>query len=442
MICRVSYSTMPTPSNSKDRYQTCLDTMYQLRRFGIILGLETIENILKKLGDPHTQFKSIHIAGTNGKGSVASALANILYRAGYKVGLYTSPHLVRFNERIQINNQPISNDRVVETYETVNAVHQGDREPTFFEFNTAMAFLEFSHQQVDWAIIETGMGGRLDATNVVTPELSIITNISLEHQMYLGNTIGQIASEKAGIIKHGKPVITGVRQKSAIAAVETAADDKKSPVYRMGQGFRIRRHPSGSFTYYGLDHTWPKVTPGLFGKHQADNAALALAACEVLNRNGCIISLDHIQEGLLTQKWPGRLEVINPSPMLLLDGAHNMNAVRELAGFLKSNLKNRKISLVSGILDDKAYPAMLKCLLPLCQRAILTQPKIDRSLAPDTLLEVAKEIISDVTAIASVPDAVNHAMDTSKPEDVVCVAGSLYLVGEVKESIENGLIPI
>ena len=433
---------MSTQTISEGRYQACLDTMYQLRRFGIILGLDTIQYILKGLNDPHKRFKSIHIAGTNGKGSVASALAKILQLAGYKVGLYTSPHLVRFNERICINSQPISNDRVVESYEAVKAVHRGDREPTFFEFTTAMAFLEFARQQVEWGVIETGMGGRLDATNVVTPELSIITNISLEHQMYLGRTIAQIASEKAGIIKENKPVVTGVTQKTAIKAVEAASRKKNATVHRLGDSFHIRRHPDGSFTYDGLNHVWKKLRTGLLGSHQAGNAALALAACELLNRNGTAISFDDMQQGLLTQKWPGRLEVVTQSPMLLLDGAHNMMAVRELAKYLSTKLRDRRITLVSGILDDKAYPEMLRCLLPLCTRAVLTRPKIDRSLSPDTLFEVAKDIISNVKVIASVTEAVTHAMRTSAPEDVVCITGSLYLVGEVKEAIENGLISL
>ncbi len=426
---------------SNDPYQACLTAMYQLHRFGIILGLSTIQTILKNLGNPQSNFRSIHIAGTNGKGSVASALAQILALAGYKVGLYTSPHLVRFNERICINNQPIPDDRVVKSYEAVKAVHQGDREPTFFEFSTAMAFHEFGRAQVDWAIIETGMGGRLDATNVITPALTIITNISLEHQMYLGNTIAKIAAEKAGIIKQNCPVVTGVAQKSAIRAVETAARDKNAPVYRMGDAFRIRRHPrSDSFTYTGIDHTWKGLRTGLLGSHQAGNAALVLAGCELLNRNGVNIAFDHIRKGLLEQRWPGRLEVVAQQPMLLLDGAHNMMAVRELAGYLRAHLKEKKIALVSGILDDKAYPDMLRCLLPLCDRAVLTQPKIDRSLPPDTLYDVAKGIISDVSVVKSVPAAVSHAMETSAKDDVVCVAGSLYLVGEVKEAIENGQI--
>ena len=182
--------------------------MYGLRRFGIKLGLTTIRKILKELGNPQQGYACIHVAGTNGKGSVASSLASILCQSGYKTGLYTSPHLVRFNERIQVNNRPISNKDVVAAYEAVRQVNFGRREPTFFEFATAMALYEFGRQQVDWAVIETGMGGRLDATNVIQPELSIITNISLEHRDYLGDTLSRIASEKAGIIKRRKPVVT------------------------------------------------------------------------------------------------------------------------------------------------------------------------------------------------------------------------------------------
>jgi dihydrofolate synthase/folylpolyglutamate synthase len=199
----------------KDTYNRCLKTMYGLRRFGIILGLETIKGILNTLGNPQNNFVSIHVAGTNGKGSVASALSSILHESGYKVGLYTSPHLVRFNERICINNRQISDADVVKSYHAVQQVHHGNRSPTFFEFATAMALYEFGRQRVDWAVIETGMGGRFDATNVIQPAISIITNVSMEHREYLGNTLAQITREKAGIIKQGAPVVTAIKQKQA-----------------------------------------------------------------------------------------------------------------------------------------------------------------------------------------------------------------------------------
>ena len=268
-------------------YDACLRKMYRLGRFGIILGLTTIQDILSSLGNPQDTFKSIHIAGTNGKGSTASALATILRLAGYKVGLYTSPHLVRFNERIQINGHPITDECVVAAYEAVNSAHKGTREPTFFELTTAMAFHEFARQKVDWAIVETGMGGRLDATNIVTPRLSIITNISLEHQAYLGKTIPKITGEKAGIIKEGVPVVTGVRQPSAVRVLTQHAKEKNAPLYRLGEDFGVRRHPgSESFTYCGITSVWKNMRSGLAGRYQADNAALVLAACELLSAAG------------------------------------------------------------------------------------------------------------------------------------------------------------
>ena len=417
--------------------------MYSLRRFGIILGLSTIRGLLAGLGNPQETFRSIHIAGTNGKGSVASALATIFYLAGYRVGLYTSPHLVHFNERICINGKPISNEHVVDAYEAVRSVHQGDREPTFFEFSTAMAFHEFGRKKVDWAIIETGMGGRLDATNVISPALSIITNISLEHQAYLGSTLPKIAAEKAGIIKQGVPVVTGVSQPSVVRTVLEQAGKKQAPAYRLGNQFRIRRNPgSDRFTYFGVDAAvWKDIRTRLLGRYQVDNAALVLAACEILNRDKTArLPEAEIRKGLLENSWPGRLEVLSDAPLVLLDGAHNMAAIRPLARFLSERFAGRYITLVSGILDDKAYPEMLGCLLPRCNRVILTQPKIDRAIPADALKKVAEKIIADVSVIPDVPSALNYAIRTSKPDHVICIAGSLYLVGEVKEAIETGSV--
>ncbi|MDX9787731.1 MAG: folylpolyglutamate synthase/dihydrofolate synthase family protein [Desulfobacterales bacterium] len=423
-----------------NEYADCLKKMFGLRRFGIKLGLDIISGMLTGLGSPQQQFRCIHIAGTNGKGSVASTLATILQTAGYRVGLYTSPHLVHFNERIQTNGQPISNESVVASYLAVEKAHQGNREPTFFEFTTAMALYEFSRQQVDWAIIETGMGGRLDATNVLRPNLSIITNISLEHQSYLGNTLAAIAAEKGGIIKEGVPVITGAGQKPVIEVLTRIAQKKSAPLYRFGNAFRIRRHPDGTFTYYGLDQQWAKLRTGLKGEHQAKNAALVLAACEVLNRLGLKLLFDHLQAGLLNTHWPGRLEIISESPLVILDGAHNLSAVRILSQYLAAHYADRNITLVTGILDDKAYTPMLRQLLPLCKKAVFTQPKIDRALPPETFLTVAKEFIPSPEVIPSVPDAVAHAVQTAKKDEVICIAGSLYLVGEVKGAIEAGTL--
>jgi dihydrofolate synthase/folylpolyglutamate synthase len=424
----------------KKSYKSCLKTMYGFRRFGIKLGLSTIREILKGLGNPHQGYGCIHVAGTNGKGSVASSLASILYQSGYKTGLYTSPHLVRFNERIQVNNRPISNKNVVAAYEGVRQVHHGKREPTFFEFATAMALYEFSRQQVDWAVIETGMGGRLDATNIIQPALSIITNISLEHRDYLGDTLTQIAAEKAGIIKRRKPVITAIRQKEARRVVEEIAAGRNAPLYRLGRDFRVRRQQPGSFSYYGLENTWHNLQTALRGSHQADNAALVLAACELLNKRQTDLNQTDIRKGLITNHWPGRLETVSKNPLIILDGAHNQAAARNLARFLSSNLTGRKITLVIGILDDKPYKIMLKSLMPLANRVVLTRAKIDRALDPEKLEKVAQSYRVKRTIIPEVARAVEYAVDTSAPDDAICIAGSLYVVGEAKEAFDKGLL--
>ena len=423
---------MPMKPNPPTTYSDCLKSMYGLRRFGIKLGLSTIQQILSGLGNPQHRYACIHVAGTNGKGSVASFLAAILKASGYKVGLYTSPHLVRFNERICVNNQQISDENVVSAYRAVTDVHGGDREPTFFEYTTAMALYEFGRQAVDWAVIETGMGGRLDATNVLQPVVSIITNVSLEHQGYLGKTLAEIAGEKGGIIKRNTPVVTAVSQPSAISVLENLASELSAPLFRLKKDFRVRRNADHTFSYYGLDHVWRGITTSLTGSHQVENAALVLAACELLNRNNTIISIEHIQTGLNNTRWPGRLEVVSDHPMIILDGAHNLNASKELAKYLRTELKGRRITLVIGILEDKPYAAILENLLPACSRVILTSPKIDRALPVDTLYPIAAAITADVQKIPDVSRAIAFAVQNARPDEVICVAGSLYVVGEAK----------
>jgi dihydrofolate synthase/folylpolyglutamate synthase len=418
-------------------YEKCLTAMYGLHRFGIKLGLDIISGILNSLDNPQETFNCIHIAGTNGKGSVAAALSTILHRAGYRTGLYTSPHLVSFNERICIDNQPVSDDDIVAAHAKVTGAFKGDRETTFFELATAMALYEFGRKRVDWAVIETGMGGRLDATNVLNPDLCIITNISLEHQSYLGDTIAQIAGEKGGIIKKGIPVITGVRQPEAISTIDKIASEKAAPLYRFKEAFNIRPLSDNTFDYRGIDTGLDRVAVGLFGDHQLENAALVLAACETLNRTGkATLPEEAMRYGLKENKWPGRLEIVAGSPTLLLDGAHNLVACETLAHFLKTRFAHRDITLVVGILDDKPYEKMLALLVPACKKLILTRPIIDRALEPEALLPVVKPYAKETTIIPSVPDAVNHAIDTAGADEVVCIAGSLYVVGEARQMLD------
>ncbi len=420
-----------------DAYQSILKEMFALRRFGIKLGLSTVKGMLKGLGNPHKQFHSIHVAGTNGKGSIASLLSAVLQKTGCKVGRYTSPHLVRFNERICINGKPISDRRVISAYRAVKRVCRGIRQPTFFEFTTVMAFYEFSRRKVDWAVIETGMGGRLDATNVLSPVLSIISNISLEHQSYLGNTLERIAAEKGGIIKAGTPVVTGAHQAGVIRVLDEIAASKSASLYRLGSDFRVRKYRNGMFTYFGMGQTLRKLAIGLHGSHQIKNAALVLAACELLNKNRVSIAPQDIYSGLAEAVWPGRLEVASTNPLIILDGAHNRIAARRLADYFCKCLSGYSITLVAGILEDKPYTDMLKSLLPHCRRVILTRPQINRGLPPEILHDAAKKLITDITVCPDVESAVNRALDTASAEDAICIAGSLYVVGEAKTALQK-----
>ena len=417
-------------------YQECLASMFRLHRFGIKLGLETISAMLSALGDPQNQFRSIHIAGTNGKGSVAAMLATVLRLAGYNVGRYTSPHLERFNERICINDQPIDDEAVVRSCQRAMAIEGLPRQPTFFEFTTAMALDEFARQKVQWAVIETGMGGRLDATNVLHPVLSVITNISLEHRAYLGATIAEIAGEKAGIIKSNTPVVTGVHQQSAGNVIADQASKLGAPLYRHGREFRCRRLPNMQFDYYGIHHTYKKLHLGLSGDHQVDNASLVLAACELLEINGhATIKEETLRKGLEDTRWPGRLELVGTAPEIILDGAHNLMSARILGRHLRRHLHNRNITLVIGILEDKPYRNILKDLIASCSRVIVTQPKIDRAIPAEKLELAAREFSPNVEVRTDVGEAVRYAVATTAKEDVICIAGSLYVVGEAKTAL-------
>ncbi len=412
--------------------------MYGLRRFGIKLGLDTINAVLADLDHPQNDYRIIHIAGTNGKGSVAAMLSTILHEAGYRVGRYTSPHLERFNERICIDNNPINDAAVVSAYERVRSTPRLDRELTFFEFTTAMALYEFSRQKVEWAVIETGMGGRLDATNAVQPELTVITNISLEHKSYLGNTLAAIAGEKAGIIKKGIPLVTGVSQPTAREVVLNRAKKLLVPTYLKGRDFRYRRIDDRQFSFYGRTHTWRSLQSGLTGRHQVDNAALALAACETMMDQRLVTLTDSsIRSGLAKTRWPGRLEVVSNRPRVILDGAHNLMAARKLAQHLKERYDDKKITLVIGVLDDKAAEPILKDLIAPSHRVVVTQPLIERAIPAQDLAAIARKYAADVEIIPEVGAAILKTLEQCSPDDVICVAGSLYVVGEAKTALRE-----
>ncbi len=421
----------------KNKYETYIAEMFSLGRFGIKLGLSVVDNILRNLGNPQNSYKSIHIAGTNGKGSIASTLSSILAECGFKTGLYTSPHLVSFNERFCINGEPVEDEEIVEAYERIkNAGKNHEREATFFEISTAIAFYLFKKHSVDWAVIETGMGGRLDATNIINPELSIITNISIEHREYLGNTIKDITREKAGIIKKGRPVITGVKQQIARSVVIETAEKKSSTVSLLGRDFKVRKNKNGTFNYYGLKQTFRNLKCTLLGNYQIQNAGIALSAMEILSKQAGFfpLSQETVQEGLRKTSWPGRLEIVSHKPFVMIDGAHNLNAARILADYLKKNFQPKDLTLVLGILDDKPYRSILSTLLPCCGQAILTNPNISRRIPAEKLLKEAKKHIRNASVISSVDEAVTHAITHASKKEKICIAGSLYVVGEAKQN--------
>jgi dihydrofolate synthase/folylpolyglutamate synthase len=421
--------------------------MYGLGRFGIKLGLDTTSQILTNLDSPEKRFKSIHIAGTNGKGSIASYITSILRDAGFKTGLYTSPHLVKFNERFVIDGRQVSDNDVVEAYLAVKQADTAERQATFFELATAMAFYLFARDGVEWAIIETGMGGRLDATNVLSPEICVISNLSIEHTEYLGDTIEAIAMEKGGIIKPGVPVVTGVTQKQALGVLTDIAAERQAPLHLLGRDFHTRRDgDKPSFTYSGMARTISGVTTRLPGRHQLDNAALSMAAVELLfpdqENQTPAISDEVVKKGLSETRWAGRLEKIMADPLVILDGAHNLAAATNLARFFEEELSGRPLTLVLGILDDKAFEPMLKLLLPWAERVIFTRADNKRSIDPAILEQTAKSFFSkDITVIETVAGAVNHAIKTSSPKDAVCIAGSLYVAGEARKMLTEELRP-
>lgn len=418
-----------------------LSALYRLRRFGIKLGLASISRLMRGLGNPQDRFSSIHIAGTNGKGSIAAFLSSVLAHGGYKVGLYTSPHLVRFNERIQINGRPISDNDVARVAEVVQRIYTQGEPPTFFECATAMAFYHFASEKVDWAVLETGMGGRYDATNVVHPEVGIISNISMEHQEYLGNTLAKIAREKAGIIKKNAGIVTGTRQKSALKVIEQVAIEKEVPLYRLGKEIRVRKNKEGSFTYLGIGRRLPRVKIGLIGDHQVTNAALALGALELLQKKGVYLTDKAVYEGLAATRWPGRLEVFSRKPFILLDGAHNPSAVRTLKNYLENSFSSRRLTMVVGILEDKAWKPMLRDLAGVAHRIILTRPQYERAADPHELASFLRPLKQDLVVIPKLSDAISFALEETSKSDAVCITGSLYTVGDARAYLQDSSKP-
>ena len=410
-------------------YQGELEYLYSLQKFGIKFGLSATAELLQRLGNPQFGRRCVHIAGTNGKGSVAGFLASILQQAGYTVGLYTSPHLVRFRERFQINFREIDREQVLRLARKVRRVIREQEPPTFFEAVTAMALVYFAESDTDLDIIETGMGGRLDATNLVQPLLTVITNISLEHQAYLGTSLGAITREKAGIIKPGIPVVSGVSQAKARHILQSVAAEEEAPLFLAGRDFRSRKTKTG-LHYFGLRRHLNRLRLGLPGPHQAHNASLALAGMELLADQGISTDAESRRRGLEQARWPGRMHLLPGPPRILLDGAHNAAAVKSLAKALQQECTFSRLLLVIGIMEDKDAHTMLGSLLPLADRAIFTRPVYERAMDPVYLQALSSAWATPGDVIQPLGPALETARQWAGANDLIVVTGSLFTVGD------------
>ena len=413
-------------------YQSSITYLYGLQKFGIKFGLRKVSKLLARLGNPQEGLPCIHIAGTNGKGSTAAFISSILSKAGYRVGLYTSPHLISFTERIKINNREISKSDVIRLTSLLKNKSNDKDNITYFEIVTAMALLYFKEKKVDLSILEVGMGGRLDATNIVTPLLSVITNISKEHEFYLGNSLLKIANEKAGIIKKNSVLITGATQPKVLSLFKKRCRTKKTRYYQFGKDISYKLANHNYFHYYGLRNSLEGLNVGLLGEHQIKNAAIALASVEILRGKRYHIEDNAIYQGLSNVHWPGRLEVLKKSPIVVIDGAHNPAAMKNLKKVLFTEFNFRKLILVIGIMEDKDIRAMFKQIAPFAHKVILCEPNMDRAASTKIIAKRLQEWNVKYHQIKDVKEAVIYALSIANPKDLICVTGSLFTVGEAR----------
>jgi dihydrofolate synthase/folylpolyglutamate synthase len=416
-------------------YQESLDYLTSLGRFGIKLGLERTEALLRELGNPQELFQGVLVAGTNGKGSVCAMVASILQASGYRVGLMPKPHLVSYTERIQVDQRPIAEDDfaalIAELQPAINKVAAELGPPTEFEILTSAALHYFARAGIDLLVCEVGLGGRLDSTNVLDLGVSVITNIALDHTQYLGSTLEAIAAEKAGILKPDSIAITGA-QPPALAVIEAAAHKQQIPLLRLGQEIELA----------AVDKEWAGVqatvtTPAgtyrdlripLLGLHQADNGALAVAAIEALRSRGWEISDGALRDGLARARWPGRLEVIDRNPIVLVDGAHNPAGLQRSLATVKKLAKDRPLVIVFGAMKDKDLPAMLAQLRAMDAPVIFSAIDWHRAAAP---ADLAAAFGAPAETADSSSEALDRARQRASSSGIVLVCGSLYLVGEV-----------
>lgn len=429
-------------------YQQSLEYLSSLLQFGIRPQLDRIAALSAAFGNPHAQLRVIHVTGTNGKGSTCTFIASILREAGYRVGLYLSPYVYNVRERIQIDGAMISEEDfaalATEIKPVADGIAQTELGPvTEFEVKTMMAYLHFARRQVDFAVIEVGMGGRFDATNIVQPLVAVITNVSLDHTERLGNTVEKIAFEKAGIVKTGTVLVTAVDDEAAWRVILNRCHEEGAEVWRvMKSSHRVPGSPSAdvqfrfrskdaSFSLRGGGTVFMRLTPGLQGKFQHANAATAVAAIKALERYEVRITPQAIVAGIANARIPGRLHVLRRQPTVVIDGAHNPAAARTLAAAVREGFAYEKLILVIGMLNTHSAEGVLAELAPLASRLIATQSQWVKAIPAADLAETARRFGRDVEVVANVPDAVRRALETASPNDLILVTGSFTTIGEV-----------
>ena len=424
-------------------YSEALEYLYSLTHSGIKLGLENTSKLLEYFENPHLGIRTIHISGTNGKGSTAAIIESILRTAGLKTGLYTSPHILDFRERIQINRSLIEKQDTTELILRIKkAVKILDIPITFFEFGTVLAFLYFKENDTDVNILEVGLGGRLDATNLCKAEISIITSISYDHTEFLGNDLKQIAFEKASIIKERGTVFAHIPNEEIFNVVNSLAQDRGASIYRLNKEFQItqieakRGHQIFNFFTDKSELTGLKLP--LMGHFQAQNAGLALAACnQFLGKN----DEDVVRKGLEQVQWEGRLEVISEAPMVVLDCAHNVASVSNMTAELRKNHDFSRCLVVLGLMKDKEIDKIIEILSDFGDRFYLVQVNPQRGETPERLKEKFKKFNKIVQVSESVPSALQAAKEIAKPDDLVCITGSIFTVAEAKKCFKNDKNP-
>ena len=422
----------------KVNYNEALEYIEGTLKFGSILGLERIGKLLDLLGNPEKKLKFVHVAGTNGKGSTVAFLSSILIEAGYRVGMYTSPGLHRFNDRIRVNNKDIEDERLAEITGIVKEkielmISMNMESPTEFEIVTAIAFLYYLEMNCDIVVLEVGLGGRLDSTNIIpAPLVSVITTIDYDHMDILGNTLAEIAREKAGILKKGTELVLYPQQEEAEEVILKTAEELEVRVHKVS--FEDIERLGHDEYQQSFKREGEVFTLGILGEHQIKNAATAMEAVNVLRRKGFVISDDQLKSGLSAARWPGRFELLSHKPLYVADGAHNLQGVEILAENLRKYFAGKRIIFIMGVLRDKKYEEMVKKVLPLADFFIAVTPDNSRALQAEELKEVIIKSGGKCLVADSVVEAIKLALEKVGDDQVICSFGSLYYISEVREA--------